>query len=45
VGAAVGPPDGVQELTRFHKTGTGISETALAAVRFVPLIPGKAARL
>jgi protein-L-isoaspartate(D-aspartate) O-methyltransferase len=43
--APVGPPDGVQELTRFHKTGTGISETALAAVRFVPLIPGKAARL
>jgi protein-L-isoaspartate(D-aspartate) O-methyltransferase len=43
--APVGPPEGVQTLTRFHKTKTGISETPIAEVRFVPLIPGKAARL
>jgi len=43
--APVGPPDGIQQLTRFHKTKGGISTANLAEVRFVPLIPGKAARL
>ena len=41
----VGPIDGVQKLLRLERTETGFDETALADVRFVPLIPGKAARL
>ncbi|MCR4282229.1 MAG: protein-L-isoaspartate(D-aspartate) O-methyltransferase [Bauldia sp.] len=41
----VGPPDGVQKLTRMERTETGFDERPLADVRFVPLIPGKAARL
>ena len=41
----VGPADGVQKLMRIERTETGATETALADVRFVPLIPGKAARL
>jgi protein-L-isoaspartate(D-aspartate) O-methyltransferase len=41
----VGPLDGVQKLMRLEKTETGFNERALADVRFVPLIPGKAARL
>ena len=41
----VGPADGVQKLMRIERTETGTTETALADVRFVPLIPGKAARL
>jgi protein-L-isoaspartate(D-aspartate) O-methyltransferase len=43
--APVGPPDGVQILSRFRKGKEGVEETALGDVRFVPLIPGKAARL
>ena len=43
--APVGPPDGVQVLARFRKGKEGVEETALGEVRFVPLIPGKAARL
>jgi protein-L-isoaspartate(D-aspartate) O-methyltransferase len=41
----VGPLDGVQKLMRIERTETGQHETTLAEVRFVPLIPGKAARL
>ncbi len=41
----VGPPDGVQELKKIVRTESGFDETTLAEVRFVPLIPGKAARL
>lgn len=41
----VGPQDGVQKLLRLQRTDTGFDEKALADVRFVPLIPGKAARL
>lgn len=41
----VGPQDGVQKLLRLERTEDGFTEKALADVRFVPLIPGKAARL
>ena len=41
----VGPPVGVQKLMRIVRTETGTEGTELADVRFVPLIPGKAARL
>jgi protein-L-isoaspartate(D-aspartate) O-methyltransferase len=41
----VGPPDGVQELKKLVRTESGFEESTLAEVRFVPLIPGKAARL
>jgi protein-L-isoaspartate(D-aspartate) O-methyltransferase len=41
----IGPQDGVQRLMRIERTETGYTETALADVRFVPLIPGKAERL
>ena len=41
----VGPIDGVQKLMRLERTEDGFDEKALADVRFVPLIPGKAARL
>jgi protein-L-isoaspartate(D-aspartate) O-methyltransferase len=41
----VGPPDGVQKLLRLRRTADGFEERELADVRFVPLIPGKAARL
>ena len=41
----VGPQDGVQKLKRIERTEAGYEETDLADVRFVPLIPGKAARL
>ena len=43
--APVGPIEGIQALKRFEKTEEGITETKLSEVRFVPLIPGKAARL
>jgi protein-L-isoaspartate(D-aspartate) O-methyltransferase len=43
--APVGPQDGVQKLMRIERTDDGIIEKALGDVRFVPLIPGKAARL
>jgi protein-L-isoaspartate(D-aspartate) O-methyltransferase len=43
--APVGPADGVQKLVRLERTDDGFSEKALGDVRFVPLIPGKAARL
>ncbi len=41
----VGPVDGLQKLRRYRKTETGFDERELIDVRFVPLIPGKAARL
>lgn len=41
----VGPADGVQKLRRFVRTEAGFDERELMDVRFVPLIPGKAARL
>jgi len=44
--APVGPTGGVQQLKRLHKKEDGaIEERTLMAVRFVPLIPGQAARL
>jgi protein-L-isoaspartate(D-aspartate) O-methyltransferase len=43
--APVGPQDGIQKLVRQVRTETGWEETDLGDVRFVPLIPGKAARL
>ena len=41
----VGPQEGIQKLLRVERTETGVERTELADVRFVPLIPGKAARL
>jgi protein-L-isoaspartate(D-aspartate) O-methyltransferase len=41
----VGPLDGVQKLLKVVRTESGFDATELADVRFVPLIPGKAARL
>jgi protein-L-isoaspartate(D-aspartate) O-methyltransferase len=44
--APVGPTGGVQHLMRLHKKADGtIEERSLMAVRFVPLIPGRAAAL
>jgi protein-L-isoaspartate(D-aspartate) O-methyltransferase len=41
----VGPIDAVQKLMRLERTERGFTETPLADVRFVPLIPGTAERL
>jgi len=41
----VGPVDDVQKLMRLERTERGFSETPLADVRFVPLIPGVAEKL
>ena len=41
----VGPADGVQKLMRYQRGEEGLSERAIADVRFVPLIPGKALSL
>ncbi len=43
--APVGPQDGIQKLRKFVRGEGGFTETDLADVRFVPLIPGTAARL
>jgi protein-L-isoaspartate(D-aspartate) O-methyltransferase len=43
--APVGPQDDVQRLLKMTRTEEGFDETLLAEVRFVPLIPGKAAHL
>jgi protein-L-isoaspartate(D-aspartate) O-methyltransferase len=44
--APVGPRDGVQMLTRFEKGSSGkLAAEELMAVRFVPLVAGKAASL
>lgn len=42
--APVGPPEGIQSLRRIVKEEGGLEESDLGDVRFVPLIPGKAAR-
>jgi protein-L-isoaspartate(D-aspartate) O-methyltransferase len=41
----IGAADGIQRLTRMVRGQSGFDETSLADVRFVPLIPGKAAHL
>jgi protein-L-isoaspartate(D-aspartate) O-methyltransferase len=41
----VGPVDDVQKLMRLERTERGFSETPIADVRFVPLVPGMAERL
>ena len=41
----VGAAEGIQKLTRLERMEDGFNERILADVRFVPLIPGKAARL
>jgi protein-L-isoaspartate(D-aspartate) O-methyltransferase len=41
----VGPQDGAQKLVQLRRTASGFEKRELADVRFVPLIPGKAARL
>jgi protein-L-isoaspartate(D-aspartate) O-methyltransferase len=41
--APVGPRGGVQSLIRFHKQGDRLEQRELMAVRFVPLVTGKAA--
>jgi protein-L-isoaspartate(D-aspartate) O-methyltransferase len=43
--APVGPADGVQKLVKMTRTEENFDETILADVRFVPLIPGRAAHL
>lgn len=43
--APVGPEDDVQRLVRLERTADGFIERNLGGVRFVPLIPGTAARL
>jgi protein-L-isoaspartate(D-aspartate) O-methyltransferase len=43
--APVGPSDGIQKLVKMTRTPEGFDEATLADVRFVPLIPGKAAHL
>lgn len=43
--APVGPAESVQKLVRLTRTADGFLEKPLADVRFVPLIPGKAAQL
>jgi protein-L-isoaspartate(D-aspartate) O-methyltransferase len=41
----VGPAEGVQKLLKIVRTDGGMSQSVLADVRLVPLIPGKAAHL
>ncbi len=43
--APLGPPDGHQELARLTKTNGWLKRDNLIAVRFVPLLPGKAREL
>jgi protein-L-isoaspartate(D-aspartate) O-methyltransferase len=43
--APVGPPNGIQKLVKVIRTEDGYERSVLADVRFVPLIPGTAARL
>lgn len=43
--APIGPQDGVQKLRKYAREGAEIVVRDLADVRFVPLIPGTAARL
>jgi protein-L-isoaspartate(D-aspartate) O-methyltransferase len=41
----LGPHGGVQELVKLAKAGEGLQREGLIAVRFVPLLPGKARQL
>jgi protein-L-isoaspartate(D-aspartate) O-methyltransferase len=41
----LGPHGGRQELIRLTRTGQGLSQETLIAVRFVPLLPGQAREL
>ena len=41
----VGPPDGTQHLVKLRKTPAGVTREDLIAVRFVPMLPGKAREL
>ena len=41
----LGPHTGPQNLVRLTKSGDGIRQEALIAVRFVPLLPGQAREL
>ena len=41
----LGPPSGTQHLVKLTKTHDGIARQKLIAVRFVPLLPGKAREL
>jgi protein-L-isoaspartate(D-aspartate) O-methyltransferase len=41
----LGPHSGSQYLVRLKKTATGIERQDLIAVRFVPLLPGRAREL
>ncbi len=41
----LGPHSGTQELVRLTRTGEGLKREALIAVRFVPLLPGRAREL
>jgi protein-L-isoaspartate(D-aspartate) O-methyltransferase len=41
----VGPQGGTQRLVRVDRTDAGITERDLMAVRFVPLVPGRAASM
>jgi protein-L-isoaspartate(D-aspartate) O-methyltransferase len=43
--APIGPPDGTQYLTKFVKIMGGIKRDELIAVRFVPLLAGRAREL
>ena len=43
--APIGPQSGVQSLVRLRKTADAVEREDLLAVRFVPLVPGKAAAL
>jgi protein-L-isoaspartate(D-aspartate) O-methyltransferase len=45
--APIGPTGGVQSLARFRKLadGEGLEREELMPVRFVPLVPGRAAAL
>jgi protein-L-isoaspartate(D-aspartate) O-methyltransferase len=41
----LGPQDGAQHIVRLTKTGDDVTRETLLAVRFVPLLPGKAREL
>ena len=41
----VGPHEGTQHIVRLTKSSTGVAQEKLIAVRFVPLLPGKAREL
>jgi protein-L-isoaspartate(D-aspartate) O-methyltransferase len=41
----LGPHDGAQRIVRLTKTKDGVAQEDLIAVRFVPLLPGRAREL